>query len=117
MARFAGGLVAFGLTILGSIIMVTPSALWVAWTEMLLLAVLAMGILAAVLYCVLVRFETPTKPAKSSVRSMRVERLPGKFIEDLQRLHPFIHHHQPSGSPRFRRAMHRLKKLLYPGAK
>ena len=114
MANFNGSLVTLGLLLLGLILMATPLALWVAWTDTLLLVVLATGVTAGVLYCVLVRFERPTVPDRSeSTDTTRVAQLPGKLIEELQGLHPFVHHHRPSGGPKFRAVMTRLKRLLY----
>lgn len=114
MANFTGSLVTLGLLLLGLVLMATPLALWVAWTDTLLLVVLAAGVTASVLYCVLVRFERPAVPGQSdSADSARIAQLPGKLIEELQALHPFVHHHRPSGGPKFRAAMNRLKRLLY----
>ena len=114
MARSAGSLVTAGLLFLGLILMVTPLALWVAWTDAIFLIVLATGAMAGVLYCVLVRFEGPADRAESEASGdVAADNLPGPMIEDLQRLHPFIHHHRPSGGPKFRTAMNRWKKHLY----
>ena len=114
MARFADSLITLGLMLLGLVLMVTPLALWVAWTETILIVVLATGATAGVLYCVLVRFERPANPAQSEPSDyVRVENLPDKIIEDLQRLHPFIHHHRPSGGSKFHAAMYHLKRHLY----
>jgi len=114
MANYTNSLVTLGLLFLGLILMATPLALWVAWSDTVLLVVLATGVTASVLYCVLVRFERPAVPGQNeSTDPARVGRLSGKFIEELQGLHPFVHHHRPSGGPKFREAMNRLKKLLY----
>ena len=114
MARSANNLMTAGLLLLGLVLMVTPLALWVAWTDAIFLVVLATGAMAGVLYCVLVRFERPADANQSEAsEDVPAGNLPGTMIEDLQRLHPFIHHHRPTGGPKFRRAMTRLKKHLY----
>ncbi len=114
MAKFADRLIALGLILLGFVMVVTPLALWVAWTDTILLAVLATGVAAGVLYCVLVRFERPATPAQvGTAGDVRVENLPEKMIRELQKLHPFIHHHRPSGGPKFRAAMLHMKRYLY----
>ena len=114
MAKIADSLITLGLMVLGFVMMVTPLALWVAWTETILLVVLATFATAVVLYGVLVRFERPANPAQSEPSDyVRAVILPDKVIVDLQELHPFIHHHQPSGGPKFHTAMYHLKKHIY----
>ncbi len=114
MAKLADGLLTRGLIFLGLVLMMTPLALWVAWTETIFLAVLATGATALVLYGVLDRFERPVNPAQSETSDdVRAVNLPDEIIEELQDLHPFIHHHRPSGGPKFHTAMSRLKKHLY----
>ncbi len=65
MAKFADSLITHGLIFLGLVLMVTPLALWVAWTETNFLGVLATGAIALVLYGVLDRFERPANPSQS----------------------------------------------------
>jgi hypothetical protein len=116
VAKFPDRLITLGLMVLGSVLMATPLALWVAWSDSILLAVLAAGVMAGVLYCVLIRFEKPDNPGRSALSDhVRARNLPDKFVAELQKLHPFIHHHQPSGGPKYRMAMDRLKKRLYRG--
>ncbi len=113
MAKFTDSLITYGHILLGFVLMVTPLALWVAWTETIFLAVLATGATALVLYGVLDRFERPANPAQSETSDyVRAVTLPDEIIVELQNLHPFIHHHRPSGSPKFHTAMYRLKKHL-----
>ena len=114
MDKFADSLITLGLTLFGFILVLTPLALWVAWTETIFLVVLVTGATAAALYGVLARFERP--PAQSEPSDyVRPAILPDKFILELQKLHPFIHHHRPSGGPKFHTAMYHFKKLLYRG--
>ncbi len=114
MAKFADSLITRGLMLLGFTMMLTPLALWVAWTETIFIVVLVTGAAAAALYSFLVRFEKP--PAQSEPSDdVRAVILPDKIIEELQSLHPFIHHHRPSGGPKFHTAMYHLKKHLYRG--
>ena len=114
MAQFVDSLITRGLILLGLVLMVTPLALWVAWTETIFLAVLATGATALVLYGLLERFERPADPAQSKASDyVRARILPDKSLEELQNLHPYIHYRQPSGSPKFQIAMYHLKKHLY----
>ena len=114
MTRFADTLVSLGLVFLGLILMATPLALWVAWSGTVMLIVLATGTTAGVLYCVLVRFEKPTRSVdRSAAAEPGPEALPEQVMEELQKLHPFVHHNRSSQSPEFRAAMRRVKKRLY----
>jgi hypothetical protein len=114
MAKLADSLITHGHILLGLVLMVTPLALWVAWTETIFLGVLVTGATALVLYGVLDRFERPANPAQSETSDhVRAVILPDKIIGDLQKLHPFIHHHRPSGGSKFHTAMNHLKKHLY----
>lgn len=116
MARFAERLITLGLILFGLVLMVTPLALWVAWTDTVFFVVLATGVAAGALYCVLVLFERPADSGRGGLSShARAKNLPDKIIAELQELHPFIHHHRSSGGPKFRSVMHRLKERLYRG--
>ena len=113
-ARYPDGLITFVLILLGLVLMATPLALWVAWSQTVLLVVLASGVTAAVLYCVLVRFEKPDLPDRRAPSDRhRAETLPDKMIDELQRLHPFIYHNGPFGGTKFHAVMSRLKRHLY----
>ena len=114
MTKIADSLLTFALMLLGSVVMATPLALWVAWTDTILLLVLAAGISAGVLYCVLVRFEKSAGPERRrSAEHGCAGTWTERTVAELQRLHPFIHHHRPSGGPGFRMAMSDLKKRFY----
>jgi hypothetical protein len=116
MAKFADSLITLGLILLGLVLMVTPLALWVAWTDTILFVVLAAGVSAGALYCVLVHFEKPAHPGQGEPAGhVRAKTLPDKIIAELQELHPFIHHHRSSGGPKFQIAMDHLRKRLYRG--
>ena len=114
IAKFVDSLIHHGLILLGWVLMITPLALWVAWTETIFLGVLATAATALVLYGVLDRFERPANPTQSeSSDYVRARILPVKSIVELQNLHPFIHYRRQSGGPKFQKAMYHLKKHLY----
>lgn len=114
MAKATGTLLTLTLIALGLVIMVTPLALWVAWTEVILFAVLAAFTAAAGLYCVLVRYEKPDHRGDGEhAAHARPGPLPDEAVAELQALHPFIHHHRPSNGAAFRAAMDKVKRLLY----
>jgi len=76
IAKFVDSLINHGLILLGGVLMMTPLALWVAWTETIFLGVLATGATALVLYGVLDQFERPANPTQSEssdyVRAMNL---------------------------------------------
>ena len=114
MARFVDSLLAFALTVLALILMVTPLLIWVAWSDVVLFVVLASGGTAGVLYCILVQFEKPDGSQCADSRSgSGPVALPDELLEELQQLHPYIHHHRPSGTPEFNTAMRHLRAHLY----
>jgi hypothetical protein len=114
LAKFTDSLITRGLTLLGFVMMLTPLALWVAWTETIFFGVLATGAAALVLYGVLDRFDRPADPPRRETSDyVRAKVLPAESIAILQDLHPFIHHLRPAGSPKFQIAMGNLKKQLY----
>lgn len=123
MAKFTDNLIDAGLTCLGLILMVSPLALWIAWTEAILVLVLMAALAAGVLYCILIRFEKPAMPThRKSYDVRRPENFPGNLTDtlpenltrELHGLHPFIHHHRPTRmGPKFQAAMDRLKRYLY----
>ncbi len=89
MAKFADSLITHGLIFLGLVLMATPLALWVAWTETIFLVVLGTGAAALVLYGVLDRFERPANPAQIETSDyIRAVNLPDKIIAEFQSLPP-----------------------------
>jgi len=113
MAKIADSLISPVLVVLGFVLMATPLALWVAWTDTILFAVLLTGITSGVLYCVLIHFEKPDETTRCGATQQPSQgSIPEGLVEELQDLHPFIHHHSPRGDPRFLAAMSRLRRFL-----
>lgn len=118
MARFADRILTPILVVLGLVLMVTPLALWAAWSKTVLLIVLATGATAAVLYCLLARFESPGQPGEAARRAEALpddlpEDLPEELLDELQSLHPFVYHNRLTREGRARRVMRRLRTHLY----
>ena len=112
MARLADRILTPILVVLGFLLMVTPLALWAAWSETVLLIVLASGAAAALLYCLLARFESPGPPEQGAA-AVRTEPLPEDLLDELQSLHPFVYHNRLTREGRARRVMRRLRAHLY----
>ena len=112
MARLTDALITTGLIVLGLILMATPLALWVAWSEIVFVVVLVSGGVAAWLYCVLVEYERPPGPQRPGPPYHRVDAWADRLIENIQRLHPFVHHNRLSATTKFNAAMADLKRFL-----
>ena len=112
MARTADRIVTPILIVLGFVLMVTPLALWAAWSETVLLIVLATGAAAALLYCLLAPFESPGPPGQGAPavrRDALPDDLPDELLDELQSLHPY----RLTREGRARRVMRRLRTHLY----
>ena len=114
MSKTGDTLIANGLAILGLILMATPLALWVAWSGPILLLFLAIGLVAGVLFCVLVGYERPPDPSEK-IRNAETRRTTAahEVGQEIRGLHPFVYHNRLSATARFRAAMARLRERLY----
>ena len=95
---------------LGMILMLTPLALWVAWTGTMFFIVLAIGAAAAVLYCLLPG-DQESAHAKPDQRNGPTV-LSDEFLTELTKLGPWIYHNRRPGDPVFQRKIDRVLKLL-----
>jgi hypothetical protein len=93
-----------GVAALGMLLAATPLALWIAWTAALVLWVMLLAMVSAALLVLLTRDER--EGSGSAVA------LPEEFIDEVQQLFPLTYHHSRFETPRFRRAMQRLSRLL-----
>jgi hypothetical protein len=114
MARFAHALRTIAFALLGFVVAATPLALWIAWTNAVFFGVLLIGAVAGVLYCFFADIANmrPIGPLAFPDMGRRAT-LDDEFVRDAQRLHPFVHHHRPAGSPKFAAIMTRLKRYLF----
>ena len=114
MARFAHALRSICFTLLGMVVAATPVALWVAWTHTIFFGVLLIGAVAGALYCFLADVANMRPlPPHAFPDTVRRAAIPDKVVCDVQRLHPFVHHHRPTGGPKFAAMMARLKRYLF----
>jgi len=95
-------------TALGILLAVTPVLLWVAWTPEILIGVMLASVLCAGLLVLLT--ESPLDQGGSAQRT-----LPPEFIDEVHRLFPLTYHHSRHETPRFRRAMERMSRLIDAG--
>ena len=90
---------------LGIVLAATPPLLWIAWTPTILLGVMATAVLSAAL---LVLLTESSRDQGSNVRRS----LPPEFVAEVQQLFPLTYHHSLHETPRFRRAMTRMSRLI-----
>lgn len=102
-----------GVTGLGVVLAATPLALWIAWTAALIVWVMLIAMVSAALLALLTEFpcrRTQDQSGPEGTGSRVI--LPEEFIEEVHRLFPLTYHHSRLETPRFRRAMKRLSRLI-----
>jgi hypothetical protein len=99
---------------LGVVLAVTPITLWVAWTPLVLLVAVAAAVVSACLLALIHGRRgfahedlDPDLPSESLQPV-----LPDGFVEQIHQIFPLTYHHSRIESPRFRRAMQKLRDLL-----
>jgi len=109
-----------GVIGLGMVLAATPVALWIAWTAALVVWVMLVAVVSAALLVLLTEYRlrgTQNQGGPEGAGSRVI--LPEEFIEEVHRLFPLTYHHSRLETPRFRRAMQRLSRLIEgskPGA-
>jgi hypothetical protein len=101
-----------GMVLLGLVLAGVPLALWVAWSELVLFAVLAVCALAALLFIALAWLGKDTAVPPPAATAGPHEVVSDEFVAELHRLTPFTYHHRRLGDPRLRRKFARLLTLL-----
>jgi len=84
----------------------TPVLLWIAWTPEILLGVMLASVLCAGVLVLL----TESSPGQGAGSAQRT--LPPEFIDEVHQLFPLTYHHSRRETPRFRRAMKKLSRLI-----
>jgi len=103
------------ITLLGIILAAVPLALWVAWTEAMLLAVVGAAVVSAALLVVLIDFGPPEADSSAAAaHDLRRRALPAEAIEEIHGIFPLTYHHSLVGRARFHRAMRRVMQMLGP---
>jgi hypothetical protein len=90
------------------VLALSPVALWVAWTPLVWLIVVAVGVVAAALLVVLGYW---TRQADEGAGSARRE-LSDEGIAAIHEVFPLTYHHSFRQTARFRRAMDTLRRVL-----
>ena len=106
-------LASIGVTICGIILAAVPLALWVAWTPLGFLCVLAVGFVSVIVFGVLLS-RSPHNGDESAGRSRDDIRaaLPDAFVEEIHGIFPLNYHHSTIEKARFRRTMARLRRMI-----
>jgi len=105
------------MTILGIFLVLTPLALWIAWSPGVLFAVLGGGIAAALalLACrwLAQRYRAQTA-AIAAAPPIGPPPVSDRFLAELSGMGPFTYHNRLTGDYKFRLKMARLRRLLGP---
>lgn len=99
-----------GETGLGIVLAAMPVALWVAWTPIAWLVVMAVGFVAAVLLIALGERRAAEDANASPGEAPPV--LPDTFVATVHEVFPLTYHHSREGPRRFRDAMEKLRRAL-----
>jgi hypothetical protein len=100
-------------TILGATLAVVPLALWVAWTETILLAVVAIGAASAVLLVVLAERDAAIADGSRSEHHADARpTITDEAVAEIHRVFPLTYHHSLKPRARFLRAMERLARRM-----
>jgi hypothetical protein len=108
---WAGRAAALVTTSLAMIVMMTPLAMWVSWTDRIFIGVSAVGVVAAVLYCLLDRGEAPASRDRPAA-PQTVSDLDDRLLAELSNLQPFVYHNRLSADSRLRRTLDKVKAAL-----
>lgn len=95
-------------TALGIALALVPLALWIAWTPILLVAVLATGAVCAALLIAIAGLGHDEAAQDDAERVV----VPDAFVEQLHRLFPLVYHHSRREKQGFRRMMEKLRRLM-----
>jgi hypothetical protein len=101
------------VTVFGLVLLATPLALWVAWTDTALVVVLVIGATAGVLCGLLAGDRDGGATDRGAVAgSERAPVVSDRFLAEMTGIGPWIYHNRISADPAFRRKMDRLRLLL-----
>jgi len=95
--------------VLGIVLAIVPLALWVAWSEMVFVIILAVGAVAMILILAV----SETEPEVEQNRPKQVNKVTAtELIAEMHRLMPFTFHHRRLDDPRLRRKFAALRALM-----
>jgi hypothetical protein len=99
------------MTVLGIILSLVPPALWVAWSETVLVIVVAVALASATLLIVLADWTAGVeerRPTGSAPTRGRTD----EAVAEIHRIFPLTYHHSVIEKARFRQAMQKVRQLL-----
>jgi len=108
MTPYPSRLAEAAMVLFGLIMMLTPLALWVAWSDVMFFAILFTGLVSAWVYWAIYRASRPSEPASET--GLHRE-LSAEAMDELHRGWPWYCHHSTDGTARFRRTMNRFADL------
>jgi hypothetical protein len=115
-ARWGKPARSLGLSALAMIVLISPLALWVSWTEWMFVAVVVVGLTAAVLYCLWDRSPEPGKSEPAGRQATRtVSAVDDELLAELSNLNPMVYHNRLSIESRLQATLDRIKQALTRG--
>lgn len=101
------------MTILGIILSLVPPALWFAWTETILLVVIAVGVVSAAALVVLADLGPRGVEDGHGAASVATRRdLADRSVAEIHQIFPLTYHHSFVEKTRFRQTMQKVRQLL-----
>ena len=102
-----------GVTLLGIVLALIPPALWVAWTETGLLAVIAVGVACAAALVILADSRPQVVEDRQHPDDLKTRKtLSDASIVEIHRIFPLTYHHSLVEKARFRQAMDKIRRML-----
>ena len=102
-----------GMTLLGIVLALIPPALWVAWTETGLLAVVAVGVACAAALVVLADSQPQVVEDRQHYDDSKTRKtLSDASIVEIHRIFPLTYHHSLVEKARFRQTMDKIRRML-----
>ena len=102
-----------GVTVFGIVLALIPPALWVAWTETGLLAVVAVGVVSAAALVILADSGPQDVEDRQPPHDVKTRKtLSDASIVEIHRIFPLTYHHSLVEKARFRQAMEKIRRLL-----
>jgi hypothetical protein len=111
--RWAGRVRTLGLDVLGLLVLMTLPAMWVSWTEAMLVGVTGIGLIAAALYCLLLRFERPRgRGQRAAAASGTVSAVNDRVLAELSNLGPMVYHNRLTAERGLQNTLDKVKQAF-----
>ncbi|HSE95593.1 MAG TPA: hypothetical protein VLD61_06845, partial [Methylomirabilota bacterium] len=105
-----------GLNALAMIVLISPLALWVSWTEWMFVAVIVIGLTTGALYFLLDRSPDPVEGGpRGRPQATTVTPVDDQLLAELSNLNPMVYHNRLSAERRLQNTLDKIKEALQRG--